>query len=638
MVVDNPGGDLRGAQVLAPLPQDIATGDWTCRAEGGARCGQDEGRGGVDDNPSLPAGSRVTYRWTLAVPAAYPRGHATLDAQATLQLPAGTRAADPGRLTPRDSDPARPSAGLPAPSTTSTFSAAEAGGLATGGSGGLGRAAMPFPACGPEMYISQGPNAQTNTTLSQLDIVTIPFTLDAIGTGGVPYNAIGFNPADNLIYGIRIGTNRLVQVYADGSTTATPPPLPEVDGLPIPGDLPGGQDNSYNAGEIGADGYLYVKAQAAVSKIYRIDLTDPLHPTATAIDLKGGTVSGADFAWVDGKLYTVNQNGTVAWIDPSNGQVTTLPGPNGSLSGNVGALFGTPHALYGSHNSTGRFYSFDLVTGEATFLSGGPVVGTNDGAHCASAEILLTTDVGVTKTNTPDQGPDDLPNDFFVPCTDVNYEIVVSNRGPIGVAGLRVLDGLPMGISTGSWTCAITQGAGHCDQASGTGEIDTTVDLEFNSPVVSQATFTMTVSVPLDFAQTHPTLTNIVRIQLPDGYEDPSPGDHTATDTDAAATADLRVVKSTPSSSIQVGDSIEYSIVADNLGPADVANAVLRDTANSQLDCLTPTAAPVCTATGSAVCPAAITRAALFGAGVTIPSLPANGGAITVTFTCLVTQ
>ena len=632
LVVDNPDGELRGARVLAPLPQDIAAGRWTCRAESGARCGGDEGRGGVDDEPFLPAGSRVTYQWTLAVPADYPRGHASLDAQAALQLPAGVRAADPGRLTARDSDPARPSAGLPAPSTSSAFSAAEAGGLAAGGPGLGARAAVPFPACGPEMYISRGPNAQTNTTLSQLDISSVPFTLTPLGQGGLPYNAIGFNPADNLIYGIEISTRNLVRVYADGTTER----LANIANLPAPPATPVG--NSYNSGEIGTDGYLYVMTQSTVDRIYRINITNPLSPSAEPIPLVGGTVSGADFAWIDGRLYTVNQNGTVAWIDPGTGVVTTLPTANGDM-GNVGALFGTPHALYGSRNDPGGFYEFDLVTGQATRLSGAPAVGTNDGAHCASADITFGIDVGVSKTNTPAQGPNDLPDDFFVPGTDVTYQILVSNRGPTGVADLRVLDPLPAGITTANWTCPITHGVGACRQASGTGGIDTTVDLEFNETTrtTSVATFTFTVTVPLDHPLSHPALVNTVTIELPDGYDDPTTSDHTATDSDPSARANLRVVKTTPSSTTQVGNTIQYSLVVDNLGPADVANAILRDTGNTHLDCLSPPAAPVCTATGSAVCPAAITRAALFGTGVTIPSLPANAGAITVTLACLVT-
>jgi len=657
LVVDNPGKDeLRAARVSAPLPSGITGGSWTCRAGQGARCGRDQGRGAVDDGPSLPAGGRVTYLWTLNVPSGYARNHESLDVTATLKLPPGMRAADPGRLTARDSDPAQAPGTLPAattsgaPSPTSGPAVAPSlsgarplqGGMPLGGrpaTRGLGAgllAAGPFPTCGPQMYISQAPDGNTNTTLSEVDVNTIPFTLTTLGTGSVPYNAIGFRPSDSFIYGIRIGTNRLVRVYSDGSTEL----LGNVSGLPSTFPSPP-VDNSYNAGEIGTDGFLYVKSQSTVSRIYKIDLTNTAAPTATVINLTGGTVSGADFAWINDRLYTVNQDGSVAWINPATGAVTTLPYVNGTL-GNVGALFGTPNALYGSRNNPGGFYQFDLTTGRATRLSGSPVVGSNDGAHCASAPVVLSVDVGVTKTNTPAQGPSDLPNDFYRPGTNVTYQIVVSNRGPVGVAGLHVGDPLPSGITTASWTCAIAQGDGQCAQASGTGAIDTTVDLEFSETtrVVSQAVFTLTLVVPLDYPQNHPLLVNTTTITLPPDYTDPNPGDHTATDSDPAEQADLRVVKSTPAGALAPGQTISYSLVADNLGPVDVVDAILHDTPNSHLDCTTPTQAPTCTATGAAQCPAAaaLTRSALLGAGVAIPSLPANNGAVTVTMACLVIE
>jgi hypothetical protein len=37
----------------------------------------------------------------------------------------------------------------------------------------------------------------------------------------------------------------------------------------------------------------------------------------------------------------------------------------------IGAMFGAPNGLFGSHNS-GGFYQFDLATGARTLLSGSP--------------------------------------------------------------------------------------------------------------------------------------------------------------------------------------------------------------------------------------------------------------------------
>lgn len=636
VVANRDASSVSNARVLAALPQGITAARWSCQGSGGARCGKNQGRGAIEDQPSLPAGTQVTYQFTLPVPQDYPRTHASLDVQARLQLASGMRALDPALLLAEDSDLAQTAvttAPMPARSTVGTGALGGVGST-SGRNGPILRATTPFPSCGPQMYISQAPNGQTNTTLSEVDTSNIPFTLDELGTGSTPYNAIGFRPADNFIYGIQIGSNRLVRVHSDGTTQVLAP----VAGLPATFPSPP-QDNSYNAGEIGTDGYLYVKTQSDVSAIYRIDLTNPTAATATRINLTGGTVSGADFAWINGRLYTVNQNGRVAWINPSTGQVTTLPYVNGTL-GNVGALFGTPTALYGSRNNPGGFYQFDLVTGQGTRLSGSPVVGSNDGAHCASAEVILNADVGVTKTNTPELGPNDQPNDFYKPGTNITYLMIVTNRGPVGVAGLRVRDALPDGISTANWTCQIAQGTGNCGASSGNGSIDTTLDLEFDevSRTVSVAEFTLTISVPQDYPISHSELTNTISITLPSGYVDPTPGDNSATDTDPAAQADLRVIKSTPASSALVGQTIPYTLTVDNLGPVDVSNALLRDTAASHLNCLTPADPPTCTASGAATCPTGITRAALFGSGVIVPFLPANNGSIVVHVDCLVTQ
>lgn len=656
----NGGSGPYQGRLRAALPEGITRGQWRCAASGGARCPAAQGDAPIDAAVSLAPGAALVYTLVLEVPARFAERRAALQVDASLQ-PAGGGIA----LSARDSDPAQaaqplPSTSAQAPAPTSgertagapvvpalpprsappspTPAPPRAGGLQSTSSGlrsGLGAGRLlalsgPFTQCGPEMYITQAPTGQDNTTLSRVDTSSVPFTLIPLGTGSVPYNAVGFRPADNFLYGIRIGTANLVRIHSDGSTEV----LGAIAGLPAPTSPP--VNNSYNAGEIGTDGFLYVKTQSTVTAIYRIDLST-LPGTATRINLVGGTVSGADMAWINGRLYTVNQNGTVAWINPATGQVTTLPVANGAL-GNVGALFGTPTALYGSRNDPGGFYEFDLVTGAATRLSGSPVVGSNDGAHCASAAITFSTDVGVTKTNTPEQGPNDLPNDTYLPGSNVVYSIVVSNRGPIGVQNLRVQDALPPGITIASWDCRITQGGGQCGQTSGTGAIDDLLDLEFDEAtgIVSQATYTLTVAVPLAYPQSHPLLANKVVIELPTGFIDVTPGDNSATDEDPAPQADLRVVKTTPSSSVRAGDTIQYQLTATNLGPADVNDALLSDTPNSHLDCTTPTQPPSCSATGAAVCPAGLTRAGLFGTGVLIPSLPANNGAVVVTVSCLV--
>lgn len=613
-------GDARltDISVRGALPQGIADAHWTCATTAGGKCSEAKGTGVLDSGVELAAGAIATYRVTLVVPADYAAKSASLAYSVSVA---------PGNLVATDTDSAR-LASIPPVPAASGASAGVAQGRAPsvpgrsvlGGRSLASPLAAAFANCGPDMFISQAKDASTNTSLYRVDTTVIPFELTLIGTGSVPYNALAYNPADNYLYAIRIETPNLIRIDSSGVVTG----LGAVANLPDP---PKGK--SYIGGEIGTDGFMYVKLQDDDSNLYRINLTTQ---RANKITLRGGIVDGADLAWINGLLYSVNTSGRVVTVDPTTGQVTTLPAVNPPFGSNIGALFGTPDGFFGSRNA-GGFYQFDIVTGAATLLSGSPVTGTNDGAHCASAKIVLETDLFVTKTNTPAQGPNDLPNDTYAPGSNVVYTIVVTNRGPVGIQNAEVRDPLPPGISAATWTCTPRSANAVCGAPSGTGALDDFVDLAAGE----SATYRVTLTVPANYAQTHAALTDTVTVIIPSGYVDPTPGDLTATDTDVAS-VDLRVTKTPSAASILVGDTMTYSIAAENVGTSDVVNAVLTDTIDARFDCPGVSTTAACTATGGAVCPAATVPVAnLLGAGVTIPSLPA-GSKATFTLTCRLTR
>lgn len=635
VVVSNHGSvQVSGLVVDVPLAKGIVQASWICQASAGASCANATGVGAVHEAVDLPPGASVTLLLTWAVPADYASGNPTLTLTASAILPAGYTNASHGALTASESDIAVVG-GVPVLPTVPQQAAGALAGVSASpqGSAPLGTRALAlgaqptFPACGPGMYMSQGLNSTTNTSLYLVDTTAKPtFALNLLGTGSVPYNALGFNPADLYMYAIGIGTRNLYRVGSDGSTQL----VGAITGLPAPA-----AGDSYNAGEIGTDGFMYVMSQGAVSTIYKINLTTN---TATAINLSK-TVTGADLAWINGKLYTVNSgaggDGSVSVIDPTTGTVTTLPTKNPALVGsNVGGLFGSsasgsiPAILYGYSNA-GKFYEFDLTTGAATFLSDAPAVSSSDGAHCAAAAVVLSADVLVTKTNTPNQGPNDLPDDTYNPGTTVTYTIVVTNQSAANLVSVNVSDPLPAGIATNgtSWTCTpSTAPAATCHAASGSGPITTQVDLPSNA----YATFLLNIPVPADYPQSHAALTNTVTIALPPGYVSAVPSHLTATDTDPASTsADLRVVKTASAPAVAIGDTLTYTITVDNPGTIGVSNAILTDVADPRLDC-SPTGTTVaCSASGGAVCPNPPgSLSSLLGSGITIPSLPVNGKAV----------
>lgn len=100
--------------------------------------------------------------------------------------------------------------------------------------------------------------------------------------------------------------------------------------------------------------------------------------------------------------------------------------------------------------------------------------------------------------------------------------------------------------------------------------------------------------------------------------------------TNTPRSTDLAVVKTANRAVVQSGEELEYTLTVSNAGPAAANGAILTDVAGAGLNCGLPSAAGknVCTASGGAVCPAVSgvdLGQALFGGGLTLPLLPAQG-------------
>lgn len=695
--------------VSDPVPAgiDAATVSWTCsNTSGGSRCGAASGTGALNDTGlDLPPNAVATYLVTMTVPADFT---GNLTNTVTITPPSTINDTDPTNNTATDTDGAAPSLTLtkislggvraftftgnngwtsqtlttvapgtgvtgdtqalanPGVATTITetmppgfvldsvtCTGMGAGGTVTTGSNSftLNAAAVAagsniactvtnsvqtqpaFPSCPANMYLSQGPNANTNTSLYNISTGTNPFTYPLIGQGANVYNAIGFNPVDNYLYGINHGGgtgNRLIRIGADGSTVDLGP----VAGMSVA---------NWISGTFSDTGVLYVLAGGGSTNLRAIDVQNN---TSTLIPLSA-SVQASDMAWIDGLLYTVQAGGQLRSINPATGAVTNIGPPSGAAD--YGAMFGSPTGLFGSAN-TGGFYSFDLATGARTLVSGSPGATVNDGANCPTAPITFAADLSITKTNTPGSGAADLPDDSYVPGETRTYHVVVTNNGPFGVQNATVSDPVPAGISpaTVSWTCASTSGGAVCGAAGGAGALnDTGLDL----PAGAVATYLVTMTVPVDFTG---ALSNTATVTPPANTNDATPGNNTATDVDTASTADLSITKTnTPGvngdidqagDTLLTGQQTTYDIVVRNLGGDTVSNAILRDPAPAGLSACV-LAAPECTPSGAATCPAlgagagqlsiANLQDAAPTGGVLIPSMAA-GSSITVRVTCTV--
>jgi uncharacterized repeat protein (TIGR01451 family) len=150
---------------------------------------------------------------------------------------------------------------------------------------------------------------------------------------------------------------------------------------------------------------------------------------------------------------------------------------------------------------------------QASTHAAGPIQRAAMSAVSPPFRICSSSDVSVTK----DDGVSDVTLG-----QELTYTIVVSNAGPGDAQGVRVTDDFPAALTGVSWTCS-EGGGGTCGTASGSGDIDETVDL----PVGTHVTFTAIATVT-QFGATG--MTNIVLVEVPPSVDDPSPSNNTAGD------------------------------------------------------------------------------------------------------------
>jgi len=175
----------------------------------------------------------------------------------------------------------------------------------------------------------------------------------------------------------------------------------------------------------------------------------------------------------------------------------------------------------------------------------------------------------------------------------LTYTILVSNPGPSSVRAATVTDSLPAALTGASWTCA--HAAGSTCTPSGTGGIQDAVDL----PVGGTVTYTLTAAVG---AGAGGTLANTASIAPPAGVTDPDPSNDAASDTTLIApNLDLSITLTDGLLLAHTGDTLTYTIVVSNPGPAAVTGARVSDELPAELENVSWT----CLASSGAVCPAA---------------------------------
>jgi uncharacterized repeat protein (TIGR01451 family) len=179
-----------------------------------------------------------------------------------------------------------------------------------------------------------------------------------------------------------------------------------------------------------------------------------------------------------------------------------------------------------------------------------------------------------------------------------------------------VADTFPASL-TCTWTCA-GAGGGTCT-ASGSGNLNDTANL----PSGGSVTYTATCNIS---AAATGTLANTATVTAPGGVTDPTPGNNSATDSDAlGAQVDLAITKTDGVILVTAGDTVTYTITASNAGPSNASGATVADTFPASLTCTW-----TCVGAGGGTCAASGT-----GNIADTANLP-SGGSVTYTAICTI--
>jgi uncharacterized repeat protein (TIGR01451 family) len=276
----------------------------------------------------------------------------------------------------------------------------------------------------------------------------------------------------------------------------------------------------------------------------------------------GATVTDTFPATISGVTWTCSASG---------GSSCGAPSGSGNINQTVNLLAGgnATFVATGTLSSTAT----GSLSNTASIAAPGGVADPNLGNNSATDTdtILMQSDVSITKTDGASTAGAGSP---------VTYTITASNAGPSAVTAATVSDTFPAALTGVTWTCSASGGSS-CGTASGTGNINHTVNLL----VGGTATFTATGTLDVNASG---TLSNTATVAVPGGVTDPVPGNNSATDNDTIIpAAQLSITKTDGQTTAAPGQVITYTIVVSNAGPAAVVGATVSDTVPASL--LTPT-------------------------------------------------
>ncbi len=253
---------------------------------------------------------------------------------------------------------------------------------------------------------------------------------------------------------------------------------------------------------------------------------------------------------------------------PDSGAVCGA-GSGGAITTNIADTVNIP---------SGKKVTYTIVAAMTTSVPGNlvntatitPPVGTPDpilsNNTATDTDLGPSADLAVTKTDGVT---------YYTIGGTLTYTIRVVNNGPQAVVGATFADPIPPQIASWIWTCVPDFSSTCTAGPTPGGNFTDTI----NIPVGQGVTYTV-VTAPL-VAPVLPalpgTLVNSATATVPAAFLDLVPSNNTATDIDAAPTADLAITKTDGVSIYTPGGTVTYTIVVSNYGPVPVTGAAVSD-------------------------------------------------------------
>ena len=214
----------------------------------------------------------------------------------------------------------------------------------------------------------------------------------------------------------------------------------------------------------------------------------------------------------------------------------------------------------------------NLVNSATVNVGAGQIAPTSTPKTATDTDTAMpVTDLSISKSN---------GSTTYTPGAAISYAIVVGNAGPSNAVGASVADAVPATI-TGVVSSCVATGTASCGANNSSGNAVSFTGNNINAGAGNFVTITVSGMVS---AMATGNLVNTATVTAGPGQTDPAPGNNSATDTDTPLLmTNLSITKFNNSRVVYSGATPMYTITVTNLGPSNVAGAMLNDIMSSGL-------------------------------------------------------